>query len=44
MTESSERPKRSFFVRSIYAGRDIELFVVVAVATILIVRSVLASP
>ena len=43
MTEPSERPQRSFFVRSIYAGRDIELFVVVAVATILIVRSVLAA-
>jgi hypothetical protein len=43
MTGPSERPGRSFFVRSIYSGRDIELFVVVAIATILIVRSVLAA-
>ena len=43
MTEHSGSSKRPFFVRSIYAGRDIELFVVVAVATILIVRSVLAA-
>ena len=43
MSDPPARPERSFFVRSIYAGRDIELFVVVAVATILIVRSVLAA-
>ena len=43
MTGTSERPQRSLFVRSIYSGRDIELFVVVAVATILIVRSILAA-
>jgi hypothetical protein len=43
LTDQLERPKRSFFIRSIYAGRDIELFMVVAVATILIVRSVLAA-
>jgi uncharacterized membrane protein (UPF0136 family) len=43
MSGPSESSKRSFFVRSIYAGRDIELFVVVAVATILIVRSALAA-
>jgi hypothetical protein len=43
MSTATERPKRSFFVRSIYAGRDIELFMVLAVATILTVRSVLAA-
>ena len=36
-------PKRSLFVRSMYVGRDLELFLVTAVATILIVRSVLAA-
>jgi hypothetical protein len=36
-------PKRSLFVRSMYVGRDLELFLVAAVATILIVRSVLAA-
>ena len=36
-------PKRSFFVRSIYVGRDLELFLVTAVATILIVRAALAA-
>jgi hypothetical protein len=36
-------PKRSLFVRSVYVGRDLELFLVTAVATILIVRSVLAA-
>jgi hypothetical protein len=43
MTDQPGRARRSFFVRSIYAGRDIELFMVVAIATILIVRSVLAA-
>jgi uncharacterized membrane protein (UPF0136 family) len=43
MTDPPAGSKRSFFVRSIYAGRDIELFVVVAVATILTVRSILAA-
>jgi hypothetical protein len=43
VTASPERAKRSYFIRSIYAGRDIELFVVLAVATILIVRSILAA-
>ena len=36
-------PKRSLFVRSIYVGRDLELFLVTAVATILIVRAALAA-
>ena len=36
-------PKRSLFVRSMYVGRDLELFLVTAVATILIVRAVLAA-
>ena len=36
-------PKRSFFVRSMYVGRDLELFLVTAVATILIVRAALAA-
>jgi hypothetical protein len=36
-------PKRSFFVRSMYVGRDLELFLVTAVATIIIVRSALAA-
>ena len=36
-------PKRSFFVRSMYVGRDLQLFLVTAVATILIVRAVLAA-
>jgi hypothetical protein len=36
-------PKRSMFVRSMYVGRDLELFLVTAVATILIVRAVLAA-
>jgi hypothetical protein len=35
--------KRSLFVRSMYVGRDLELFLVTAVATILIVRSVLGA-
>jgi hypothetical protein len=36
-------PKRSLFVRSVYVGRDLELFLVTAIATILIVRAVLAA-
>jgi hypothetical protein len=36
-------PKRSFFVRSLYVGRDLQLFLVTAVATILIVRAALAA-
>ena len=36
-------PKRSFFVRSLHAGYDLELFLVVAIATILIVRAILAA-
>jgi hypothetical protein len=36
-------PKRSFFVRSIHTARDLQLFLVTAVATILIVRAVLAA-
>jgi hypothetical protein len=43
MSDRPGHPKSAFFVRSIYAGRDVELFVVVAVATILIVRSALAA-
>jgi hypothetical protein len=43
MTTSAEGTKRAYFVRSIYAGRDIELFIVLAVATILVVRSILAA-
>jgi hypothetical protein len=43
MSDPAGQPKRSYFVRSIYAGRDIEFFMVVAVATILTVRSVLAA-
>ena len=39
----AEQPKRSFFVRSIYVGRDLELFLVTAVATILLVRGILAA-
>lgn len=36
-------PERTLFVRSIYAGRDLELFMVTAVATILLVRAILAA-
>ena len=43
MSEPPTRSTGSYFVRSIYAGRDIEFFMVVAVATILIVRSILAA-
>jgi hypothetical protein len=43
MTDPPAGPRRAWFVRSISAGRDIELFMVVAIATILIVRSVLAA-
>lgn len=39
---SPAAPRRSLFVRSIYAGRDLEFFFVAAIATILIVRSILA--
>jgi hypothetical protein len=40
---AAQVPKRSFFVRSIYVGRDLELFLVTAIATILIVRATLAA-
>ena len=40
---SSAAPKRSLFVRSVYVGRDLELFLVTAIATILIVRAALAA-
>jgi hypothetical protein len=43
MTDPPARSKRSWLVRSIYADRDVELFVVVAIATILIVRAALAA-
>ena len=43
MTTATEPAQRAYFVRSIYAGRDIELFMVLAVATILIVRAALAA-
>jgi hypothetical protein len=36
-------PKRAYFVRSIFAGRDIEMFLVTAVGTILMVRAILAA-
>ena len=40
---SAAAPKRSLFVRSVYVGRDLELFLVTAIATILIVRAALAA-
>jgi hypothetical protein len=43
MTGSSAPGKRPLFVRSIYAGRDVEFFAVTAVATVLIVRAALAA-
>jgi len=43
MTDPPALVKRSWFVRSIYAGRDLELFIVTAIATILIVRAALAA-
>jgi hypothetical protein len=43
VTDPPEAPKRSLFIRSIYAASDVELFLVTAIATILIVRSVLAA-
>jgi len=43
MTDQPALAKRSWFVRSIYAGRDLELFIVTAIATILIVRAALAA-
>ena len=43
MAESVARTKRSLLVRSIYAGRDLEFFLVTAIATILIVRAALAA-
>jgi len=43
MRDVPDPATRSYFVRSIFAGRDIELFMVTAVATILIVRSILAA-
>jgi hypothetical protein len=44
MTTEQLTPRQaSHFVRSIYAGRDLEFFLVVAVATILILRAVLAA-
>jgi hypothetical protein len=42
MTEASA-PTRTRFVRSILAGRDLELFMVTSIATILIVRAALAA-
>ena len=42
-TTPAQAPGRSLFVRSVYVGRDLELFVVTAVATILLVRAVLAA-
>jgi hypothetical protein len=36
-------PKRSFFVRNVYAWRDLEFFLVSSIATILIVRAALAA-
>jgi hypothetical protein len=41
--DSMTAPKRSLFVRSVYVGRDLELFLVTAIATILIVRAALAA-
>ena len=42
MTDESA-PTRTWFVRSILAGRDLELFMVTSIATILIVRAALAA-
>lgn len=41
--DAPDTAKRSFFVRSIFAGRDIEMFLVTAIGTILVVRSILAA-
>jgi hypothetical protein len=43
MTDASAPARRLFFVRSVHAGRDVELFAVIAVATVLIVRAALAA-
>jgi hypothetical protein len=43
VTDPPARARRSFFVRSIYAGRDLEFFMVTAIATILVVRAALAA-
>jgi len=45
MTRGEPTPavKRSFFVRSVFAGRDIELFLIAAIATVLTVRAILAA-
>jgi hypothetical protein len=43
MADVPVRTKRSYLLRSIYAGRDLELFLVTAIATILIVRAALAA-
>ena len=41
--EAPAAAKRSYFVRSVHAGRDLEFFMVTAVATILVVRAALAA-
>ncbi len=43
MTDPVRTATRSYFLRRIYAGRDLELFLVTAIATILIVRAALAA-
>jgi hypothetical protein len=43
MTDPSAPRRHPPFVRSIYAGRDVEFFAVTAVATVLIVRAALAA-
>jgi len=43
MSDPPDVAKPSYFVRSIFAGRDIELFLVAAIATILTVRAILAA-
>jgi hypothetical protein len=43
MSAAPEPAKRFWFVRSVFVGRDIQFFLVTAVATILIVRSILAA-
>jgi hypothetical protein len=43
MTDPPTSQTRSYFTRSMYAGRDLEFFMVTAIATILIVRAALAA-
>jgi hypothetical protein len=43
VTDPARPATRSYFLRRIYAGRDLELFLVTAIATILIVRAALAA-